>query len=154
MFSIVFQNISLDKRKSQTQAQFPQSRILGECFRVLTVHNTTQSMIAYQVIVLCCNTCFKEIPYNAYYHHGQAPIILVGQITLRPCSSKTLILHIRVQTYSSGFCDVLHYRAETRFETISTKYSPKQQEQIDKVLRLCSSTLTHKMLTTEIIVKT
>lgn len=87
MFRMVFQNISLDKTKSQIEAQFPQNRMLGveESFRVLTVHNTTQSMIAHQVIVLCCNTCFKEILYNAYYHHGQAPTILVGRIALRPC---------------------------------------------------------------------
>lgn len=117
MFRTVFQNISLDKTKSQIQAQFPQSRTLGveESFRVLTVHNTTQSMTVHQVIVLCCNTCFKEIPYNARYHHGQAPTVLVGQVTLKPCSSKTSIVHIRVAS--------------------------------DKILHLCSSTLTHKMPT-------
>lgn len=123
-----------------------------ESFRVLTVHNTTQSVTAHQVIVLCCNTGFKEILYNAYHHHGQAPTVWAGQITLRPCSSKTSILHTGVQTYSSGFCDVLHYRAETTFETVNTKYSHKQEEQIDKVSCLCSSTLTHKMPTTEILI--
>lgn len=110
-----------------------------ESFRVLTVHNTTQSMTAHQELVLCCNTCFKEILYNDHYHHGHAPTALGEQITLRPCSSKTSLLHAGVQTYSSGFCHVLRYRAETGSETSSTS-----------LLSLCSSTVTHKMPTTQI----
>lgn len=54
MFRTVLQNTSLDKTKSQIQAQFPQDRILGveESFKILTVHNTTQTQ---QAIALGCH---------------------------------------------------------------------------------------------------
>lgn len=61
-------------------------------------------------------------------------------------SFQTSILYIRVQTYSLWvlWCFTLEL---TSNDTISSKYSHKQQDQIDEVLHLCSSTLTHKIPT-------
>lgn len=105
---------------------------------------TTQSMTTHQVIVLCCNTVQRDILCN--YHRWQAPTTLVGQIALKFFLPNFNTLYKRVQTYSLWvlWCFTLEL---TSNDTISSKYSHKQQDQIDEVLHLCSSTLTHKIPT-------
>lgn len=83
MFRTVFQNSSLDKTKSQIQAQFPQDRMLGVegSFKVLTVHNTTQSTAGH-----CPGLPHESeqlwFMYNTFCLHGQAPTALVGHSLL------------------------------------------------------------------------